>query len=86
MLPAGFPRWAVWLMNIAVLTVVWFVAHLAKLAGWQMCLAYLVGFLFCYFAYGCWRVDDMNEDYSRFPPEEREARRQRDRAVDPRVR
>lgn len=86
MLPSGFPRWAVWLMNAVVLAIVWIVAYFAKLAGWQICLGFIIGFFVCYLLYGCWRVDDMDEDYSRFPPEEREARRQRDRAIDPRVR
>lgn len=86
MLPADFPRWAVWLMNIAIAAVLWLVAQAANWAGWQIGLGYLIGFLACYLMYGCWRVDDKNEGYSRFPPEEREARQRRDRAIDPRVR
>lgn len=85
MIDQSFPRWAIWLMNIAMLAIIWGLSELFKLAGWQVALGFGAGFLCCYLAYHCWRVDDANEGYTRFPPEEREARWRRDRAIDPRL-
>jgi hypothetical protein len=85
MLPMNFPRWAVWALNLGVCAALWLIGEVFKIAGWQIALGFLAGYLACYFLYGCWRVDDANEDYSRFPPQERAPRRARDRTIDPRV-
>lgn len=74
-----------WVLNLMVAAILYGVAELAHFAGWQISLGYLIGFLACYFIYGCWRVDDRNENYRRFPPNERQARYERDRAIDPRL-
>lgn len=47
----------IWILNAIVLAIVMGVAYLASIAGWQLCLAYIVGFLVCYIGYGVWRYD-----------------------------
>lgn len=81
----AFPRWVVWLLNIAVIGILWLVSQAFNFAGWQITLGFLIGYTLCYVFYGCWRLDDLWEGYKRFPPEERQARFERDRSIDPRL-
>jgi hypothetical protein len=76
----------IWIANLVVAAILYGVAHFFHMVGWEIALAYLCGYMACYLFYGCWRVDDRNEGYSRFPHEEREARFERDRIIDPRLR
>lgn len=69
-----FPRWAIWVMNVAVLVLLYLVAQVAKLAPWQICFAFVAGGLcsYCLFRwhYGWWpdfNMDGEDEKNSQLP-------------------
>ena len=69
-----FPRWAIWIMNIAVLAILWVVFRLANLADWPACLGFVVGYFTFYLGfrwhYGWWpdfNMDGEDEKNSRLP-------------------
>jgi uncharacterized membrane protein len=66
MIIRGFPRWAVWLLNIAVIVALFAVFQSFKLAGWQFALGFGLGavYLFVLFRwhYGWWPDFGMDGD------------------------
>lgn len=80
-----FPRWAIVLMNVIAAAAIYGIAEFFKFSGWPFALGWGLGFIACYVLYSCWRVDDKNEGYERFPEEGRQKRLERDRAIDPRI-
>ena len=85
MIPANTHRWLIWTANIAVFGVLYALASVLKLFSTDFVFGILVGYLACWTFYACWRVDDKNDGYARFEPEERHRRFEQDRARDPRI-
>ena len=61
-----FPRWAVWVLNIAVLAVLTAFGYFLKWAGIEFAIGWLCGFTFCYIVFKNWR-----QDYDETPKPER---------------
>jgi hypothetical protein len=57
MLIYDFPRWAVWLMNLAVIAILSVLVFVLKWVGPEFAAGCGVGFFFCYIVNGCWNRD-----------------------------
>lgn len=60
------PRWAIWVMNVAVVAVLASLVYFFKWAGTEFVVGCLVGFWFCYISYRCWRQDYADEAQAHF--------------------
>ena len=49
----------IWVIVANALTIIALGAlyFLANASGWQLCLAWLFGYFFCYIQFRCWRMD-----------------------------
>lgn len=57
MLIRDFPRWAGWVMSLAVIGILVGFAYFLRWTGPEFCYGLIAGFLTCYFTFGCWRRD-----------------------------
>lgn len=57
MLIRDFPRWAGWVMSLAVICILASFGYSLKWAGPEFCYGLIAGFLTCYVLFRCWRFD-----------------------------
>jgi hypothetical protein len=66
MIIRDFPRWAVWVMNFAVIAALSVIVYFLRWAGTEFCVGAIIGFAWCYIQFRCWRFD-----YDEEPKQER---------------
>ena len=47
----------VWIANLAVIAILAALYYFGNWIGWEACLAFIVGYLWCYTQFKCWRFD-----------------------------
>lgn len=57
MLIRDFPRWAGWVMSLAVIGILAGFGYSLKWAGPEFCYGLIAGFTTCYVLFRCWRFD-----------------------------
>lgn len=79
MLLREFPKWLVWLMNLAVIAILSALVYFLRWAGTEFCVGLIVGFLWCYIAFKCWRFDYDEPTDQPAPPHQQQLPRSTDR-------
>lgn len=63
------PRWAIWGMNVAVISILYAIGQFFLFAGNGFTYGAIFGFATCYLLYKCWRQDYENEAKAHFTDE-----------------